>query len=160
MRKWQYFLPLTAATICTARVFSTETNYYKAGETFPKSSLAKSILVNTPRDRQPETNHTVSLAKKLNLTREQQQQIEAIRRRYQENILRKKQELESLQQQLAQMLTGNDKVVEIRAKNQEVISLRQEIDRLRFESILATRETLTLEQRQKFQAIIQSRQDN
>ena len=159
MRKWQYFLPLTAATICTARVFSTETNY-QVGETFPKSSLAKSIFVNSPRDLQPKTNHTVSLVKKLHLTGEQQQQIEAIRRRYQDSILRRKQALESLQQQLAQMLIGTNEVAEIRAKNQKIISLRQEIDRLRFESILATREILTLEQRQKFQAIIQSRQDN
>ncbi len=155
MRRWQYFLPLTAATVCTAKSFSTATTYKEIG-VFPKNFLAAPILVNNSRERAIEPNTTVSLVKQLNLTLKQQQQIERIRRQYQQNILRRKKELESLKQQLAQMMAGTNTVAEIRAKNQELVLLQQKIGQLRFESMLATREILTPEQRQKFLEIIES----
>ncbi len=157
MRPWQYFLPLTAAIVYTAKSFSVATIYkYKSSGISPANILAAPILVNNPCDGAIESNSTVSLVKQLNLTLEQQQQIERIRRQYQQNILRRKQELESLKQQLTQMMAGTNTVAEIRAKNQELVLLRQEIGKLRFESMLATREILTPEQRQKFREIIES----
>ncbi len=155
MRAWQYFLPLTAATVYTAKSFSVGTVYKSSGIS-PANILAAPILVNSTRHEAIESNSTVSLVKQLNLTLEQQRQIERIRRQYQQSILHRKQELESLRQQLVQMMAGTNTVAEIRAKNQELVILRQEIGKLRFESMLATREILTPEQRQKFREIIES----
>ena len=156
MRRWQYFLPLTAATVYTAKSFSATTTYKILGIS-PANIFSVPILVNNPCTHAIESDKKFSLVKKLNLTIEQQQQIERIRRQYQKNILHQKKELESLKKQLTQMMAGKNAVSEIRAKNQELVLLRQEIEKLRFESMLATREILTPEQRQKFLEIIQSR---
>ena len=53
-------------------------------------------------------------------------------------------------------MVGTEPANLIRAKNQQLVSLRQEIGELRFESMLATREILTPQQRQKFRKIIES----
>ncbi len=153
MRGWQYFLPLTAATVCIARSFSSATNE-EAMEFFSNNVLAAPASVNYSGDR--DFRHKSDVVKQLNLTPQQQQQIETIRLQYQENILCKTKKLDSLKEQLTQMMTGTNTVAEIRAKNRQLVLLRQEIGELRFESMLATREILTLEQRQKFQKIIES----
>lgn len=53
-------------------------------------------------------------------------------------------------------MAGTDSAELIRAKNQELVQLHQEIGTLRFESMLATRELLTPQQRQKFRQLAQS----
>ena len=157
MRRWQYFLPLTAVTIYTAKAFSVGTTNKLTENSSVAHIFAGPILANHTREQRIKSNTTISLVKQLNLTLKQQQQIEHIRRHYQQGILRKKKELESLKQELTKMMAGTNTVAEIREKNQELILLRQKIGQLRFESMLATREILTPEQRQKFGKIIESR---
>ncbi|MEM7760985.1 MAG: hypothetical protein AAF298_23070, partial [Cyanobacteria bacterium P01_A01_bin.40] len=56
------------------------------------------------------------------------------------------------------MMVGTEPVELLRAKNQQLNNLRQEIGALRFESMLATREILTPQQREKFRDLVNSRQ--
>ena len=100
-----------------------------------------------------------SILQQLNLTWLQKQRIQQIHRQYQQRILQTKSQLHSLQEQLTEMMAGTDSIAAIRAKNQELVLLRQKVGELHFESMLATREVLTPEQRQKFKKIIESRQD-
>ena len=99
---------------------------------------------------------SVSLFQQLNLTEEQHQQIKQIHRQYKQQIIRKKNTIAKLQQQLSDMMVGNESVEVLRAKNQQLSLLRQEIGTLRFESMLATREILTPQQRQKFRELVNS----
>ncbi|MEL6931020.1 MAG: Spy/CpxP family protein refolding chaperone, partial [Cyanobacteria bacterium J06600_6] len=96
----------------------------------------------------------VSLFQQLNLTGEQQQQIKQIQLRYQQQLVKKKQHIAKLQQQLSDMMVGTETVELLRAKNQRLSRARQELGSLRFESMLATREILTLQQRQKFRELV------
>ncbi len=101
--------------------------------------------------------HIRGFLQELNLSPTQKQQIEQIRHQYQEQINLKNQTLHSAQQKLMEMMTGTDSKEAVRYQCQQVLSLRQELEKLRFESILDTREILTPEQRQKFAEIMQSR---
>ncbi|MEL6911717.1 MAG: hypothetical protein AAFO85_16140, partial [Cyanobacteria bacterium J06598_4] len=56
--------------------------------------------------------------------------------------------------QLSDMMVGTESVELLRAKNHQLNTLRQEIGSLRFESMLATREILTPQQRQKFRELV------
>ena len=92
----------------------------------------------------------------LNLTSSQKKQITQIHSQYQQQIRKKKNNLEILQQQLSDLMVGTESVESIRAKNKQLVNLRQEIGDLKFESMLATREILTPQQRYKFREIIES----
>ena len=115
----------------------------------PKSIIAEHQVTIT---KQPPP----SLIQQLNLTNEQRQKIKLIHYRYKQQILKKKNNLAVLQQQLSDMMIGTESVESIRTKNQQLVTLRQEIGALRFESMLATREILTPQQRQKFRKILES----
>lgn len=97
-----------------------------------------------------------NLLQQLNLTKEQQQQIRQIHYRYMQQIRQKRNNLVILQQQLSDMMAGTEPINLIRAKNQQLVTLQQEIGILRFESMLATREILTPQQRQKFRKLVKS----
>ena len=100
--------------------------------------------------------HPSSLLQQLNLTSQQKEQIKRVHHQYKQQIRKKKHSLDLLQKQLSDLLVGTESVELIRAKNEQLVNLRQEIGELRFESMLATREILTPQQRQKFREIIES----
>ena len=100
------------------------------------------------------------LFQQLNLTAEQQQQIKIIHTRYRQEIRQKRSSIAKLQQQLSDMMVGTEPVELLRAKNQQLNALHQEIGTLRFESMLATREILTPQQRRKFREVVNSRLTN
>ena len=97
-----------------------------------------------------------SLLSQLNLTENQQEQIKKIHHQYKQQIRKKRSNLNILQQQLSDLMVGTESAELIRAKNRQLVNLREEIGELRFESMLATREILTPQQRQKFREIIES----
>ena len=103
-----------------------------------------------------EQKHSYNLLQQLNLTTQQQEQIKQIHYKYKQEIRKKKNDLAVLQQQLSDLMVGTQSAELIRAKNQQLVNLRQEIGKLRFETMLATREILTPQQRQKFKTIIES----
>ena len=102
-------------------------------------------------------NQSFSLLQELDLTEEQQQQIKQIHSRYRQEILQKRSNIAKLQQQLSDMMVGTEPEELLRATNQQLNALRQEIGTLRFESMLATREILTPRQRKKFRELVNSR---
>ena len=151
IRRRQYLLTIVAITLSI--IYS-----------FPVFALSTSLLTKKyqhlitqtvvadrydPEDREESLN----IFEQLNLTPEQQQQIKQIHRQYNQQISRKKNSLAKLQQQLSDMMVGTEPVELVRAKNQQLVLLRQEISSLRFESMLATREILTPQQRQKFREL-------
>lgn len=160
--RWQYLALLTAVTVLAAgslfilvAIRFTNGNLLEAYEE-RNHSTAYSTIANNRAPRQTKQNYQKNLLQQLNLTTEQQQQIKQIHAQYQEQIHRRKKNLTLLEQQLAAMISGTQRVDLVRAKNQELVRLREEIGELRFEGMLATREILTPEQRQKFREIIES----
>ena len=105
------------------------------------------------------TKDTASnLFQQLNLSHQQKQKIKQIRQQYQAQIIQLRENLQVAQQQLAVMMAGTDSVAVIRAKHEEIAQFREQLAALHFESMLATREILTPQQRQKFAEIIEARQ--
>ena len=103
-----------------------------------------------------ESNSVGNLLQQLNLTHQQKQKIKQIRQQYQAQIIQLKENLSVAQQHLATMMAGTDSVTVIRAKHEEIAQFRQQLATLHFESMLATREILTPQQRQKFAEIMKA----
>lgn len=99
-------------------------------------------------------NQTINFFQQLNLTPEQQDQIVKIHRKYDRQLRKKRNTLYILQQQLSDMMVGTETADLVRSKNNQLVIVRQEIDTLKFESMLATREILTLQQRRKFRDLV------
>ena len=112
-------------------------------------SIADNSLVTTKKEPS-------NLLHQLDLTDSQKEQIKKIHSHYRQQMRKKKSNLTLLQQQLSDLMVGTEPVELIRAKNRQLVDLREEIGSLRFESMLATREILTPQQRQKFREIIES----
>jgi Spy/CpxP family protein refolding chaperone len=123
-------------------------------------------IANKPCDRTVKLNNIKQITKdtasnlfqQLNLSHQQKQKIKQISQQYQAQIIQLKENLQLAQQQLATMMAGTDSVAVIRAKHEEIAQFRQQLAALHFESMLATREILTPQQRQKFAEIIEARQ--
>ena len=139
-----YSLPVFASS---ARFFSSSHDAYVPSETI------------IAHDSNSQPQQAVSLFQQLDLTSEQQQQIKQIHQQYRQQILKKKQTISQLQQQLSDMMVGTEPIELLRAKNQQLNVLRQEMGTLRFESMLATREILTPQQRQKFRELVKNVSD-
>lgn len=158
VRRRRYFLTIVAlvlSVIYSFPVFADVPLKLFKGE-FDFSHLRpKTIVAHSPGiSNQPE--QTVSLFQQLNLTQLQHQQLKQIHRQYQRQILKKKNIIAKLQQQLSDMMVGTEPVELLRMKNQQLTMLRQEMSSLHFESMLATREILTPQQRQKFRELVSS----
>ena len=96
----------------------------------------------------------------LNLSNAQKQKIKQIHQQYQGQISQSQESLRSAQQRLSQMMVGTDSSIAIRRQHQKVVQLRQALDNLRFESMLAMREVLTPEQRRQFAQLMQQSRDD
>lgn len=119
------------------------------------NAIAQTIIANSSVD----TNFSqqpISLFQQLNLTVEQQQQIKQIHLSYHQQIHHKRKHIAQLQQQLSEMMVGTEPVELLRAKNKKLSILRQQIDALRFESMLAIRKILTPQQRRKYKELVNS----
>jgi protein CpxP len=97
------------------------------------------------------------LSEALNLTEDQQEQIQNIRQNYRPQIQQKRQMLQTLRQELNDLFASNVSAEELRDKQSELSQFREDINNLNFESIIEIREILTLEQRQKFHDFMQQR---
>jgi len=100
------------------------------------------------------------LVEELNLTTQQQQQMQAIKARYEPQMNQLREEMKTERQTLQTMMTGNESAENIRAQNQTIANLNQRMRSLGFESMLEMREVLTPEQRQKFAQMMNQRRGN
>ena len=99
----------------------------------------------------------ITLFQQLNLTTAQQKKIKQIHRLYYPQIIKLREKVTAAKEELTSMMAGTESSIIIRAKHQEIMTLRQELGTLQLETMLATREVLTLEQRQNFADILRSR---
>jgi periplasmic protein CpxP/Spy len=88
----------------------------------------------------------------LNLTPAQFKQLSAVRRQYQPSIRDRAKIVRTSQAELRRLLASSASEAEVKSKYQQVQQLRQELQQLRFESLLAMRHILTPQQRQAFEA--------
>lgn len=93
----------------------------------------------------------------LNLSQEQKQKLQAIRSQYKDQLSQRKQAVRQVTQQLRDLMTSNASLEEIRAKHQQVQGLRQQLEEVSFESMLATRDVMTLDQRKQYAQLMEQR---
>ena len=101
-----------------------------------------------------------NLAKELNLSGDQIQKLQYLRKNAQGKTKERRQTLQLAKQELNQLIQGNASTDRVRQKRQQVQSLQREIADANFEQTLAIREILTPEQRVKLQQIIEQRRQN
>jgi periplasmic protein CpxP/Spy len=101
-----------------------------------------------------------NLAKELNLSGNQIQKLQQLRKNAQGKTKERRQILQANKQELNQLIQGNASADQIRQKRQQVQSLQREIADTNFEQTLAIREILTPEQRVKLQQIMEQRRQN
>ena len=158
VRRRRYFLTIVALVLFVIYSFpvlaDVRLNLLKREFNF--SHLNSQTIVAHSLDTPSQQAQTVSLFQQLNLTELQHQQLKQIHRQYRQQIFKKKNIIAKLQQQLSDMMVGTEPVELLRMKNQQLTMLRQEMSSLRFESMLATREILTPQQRQKFRQLVKS----
>ncbi len=101
-----------------------------------------------------------NLAKELNLSLDQIQRLQKLRKNSQNQTKEHRQTLQQSKQELTKLIQGNATSDQIRQKRQQVQSLQREIADTNFEQTLAIRELLTPEQRVKIQQIMEQRRQN
>lgn len=106
-------------------------------------------------------NHgKLKLMEQLNLSQEQKQKLKDIHSQYKDTISQRKQVVRQATKELREMMAGNATANEIRTKHRQVQELRQQLEESTFDSMLAMREVLTSEQRQRFAQLMEQRQQN
>lgn len=95
--------------------------------------------------------------KALNLSSEQVQKIREIRSRYENRLTEQRRAVRQAQQELKQLMAGNASADQLRQKFDQLQSLKQRLGDTRMESMLAIREVLTAEQRQKLTEVMKHR---
>jgi periplasmic protein CpxP/Spy len=156
VRRQRYLLTLVAIALSifySLPVFSTAS--WSFVSSYPTSAATEIIVADRHLSTTSEEQFG-SLFQQLDLTPEQAQSIKRIHLQYRQKILSKKEKIVKLQHQLSDMIMGTEAVALLRAKNQQLCALRQEMESLHFESMVATREILTPQQRQKFRALVKN----
>ena len=97
------------------------------------------------------------LVQQLDLTSEQSEQIEAIREQSETENQALFEQLQTNRQEMQSLLASNANPEQLRANHQNGQSLRQELDTMRFETMLEIRELLTPEQRTQMAQMQQQR---
>lgn len=123
------------------------------------SPLPQAIAQNTEEQRRPGRDKS-QLFQDLNLTPEQNQQIQTIQNQYREQISQRGQGLRQARQELSELMASTAAQNQIREKYRQVAELQQQLGNIRFDSMLAMREVLTPEQRRQFAERKQNRRGN
>ncbi|MFB2975647.1 Spy/CpxP family protein refolding chaperone [Microseira sp. BLCC-F43] len=125
----------------------------------PDPLLPLAIAQNEGRANRPDRGMPRWIGQ-LNLTPDQMQRMQAIRQVYQNQISQRAQALRQAETELTGLIASNADSNQIRAKHNQVLSLRQQLAQVRFESMLEMREVLTPEQRRQLaQRMTQGRQN-
>ncbi len=97
---------------------------------------------------------------KLNLTSEQQQQMQVVKQKYKPEMSSLRGQIQAEREKLATMMQGNQSDSSLRAQHQKIVNLDQQIHNLRFESMLEMRSVLNTQQRQEFAEMMGNRRAN
>lgn len=114
--------------------------------------------VQAQRPRRGTGRRGENLLEPLNLTESQRQQIASIREQYRGKANPLRDKMRAAQAEMRSLMAGSESETVIRAKHQEIVNLRQQLDQLRFEGMLETRAVLTPEQRSQFNQQLEQRQ--
>ncbi|MDX2244675.1 MAG: Spy/CpxP family protein refolding chaperone [Leptolyngbyaceae cyanobacterium bins.302] len=90
----------------------------------------------------------------LNLSPEQVQKIQEIRNQHQERLAEQKQAVRQAQQELKQLMASKASTEQIRQKFDQLQDLKQKLGNTRMEVMLAIRNVLNPEQRQKLNEVV------
>ena len=90
----------------------------------------------------------------------QQQQLTAIRQKYQGQMEQLRDQLRQNQQELKTLMDGTASSDTILTKHNQVMGLRQQLDKLRFQSMLESRDVLNPDQRKQFAQLMDQRREN
>ncbi|WP_181280648.1 Spy/CpxP family protein refolding chaperone [Aphanothece hegewaldii] len=123
---------------------------------FESNSLLTQKYAQAGGSPQRSRRHT-DVFEQLNLTEPQKQQISSIRLKYRDRMEQTSSKIRSTQQELQKLMASNASRNDIRAKHAQVGDLRQELDNLRFESMLDIRDVLTITQRQQLDQLMEQR---
>jgi periplasmic protein CpxP/Spy len=93
----------------------------------------------------------------LNLSAEQKQKMQGVRDRYKDQISQRMQAVRQARQELQTMMSGTANTSQIREKHRQIMGLRQQLEEIQFESMLAMREVLTPEQRSQLAQLMEQR---
>ncbi|MDJ1183407.1 Spy/CpxP family protein refolding chaperone [Roseofilum casamattae] len=97
------------------------------------------------------------LIQELNLSPDQQQQMQAIKSRYQPQMEAQKEQVQQAREQLRDLMVSNASDGQIRAQHQQVQQLMQQMGNLRFNSMLEVRAILDSSQRQQFANLMEQK---
>jgi periplasmic protein CpxP/Spy len=112
-------------------------------------SILSTAVAQTPIIN-PQKQSKQGWLKDLNLTSEQLQQIQDIRKISKGDIAQKRQGVQKVKQELETLMANTAPQNEVRKKYQQLKTLRQQLNDAQFENTLAIREVLNPEQRQKY----------
>lgn len=124
----------------------------------PNPVEPQTIAQNQPRNRPG--GKQGGMFEKLNLTADQKQKMQAVRDRYKDQISQRMQAVRQGRQELQTMMAGTATASQIRDKNRQIMGLRQQLEEVQLESMLAMRELLTAEQRSQLAQLMQQRREN
>jgi periplasmic protein CpxP/Spy len=122
----------------------------------PNSLFPKTVAQNLEGPRPAESGKP-NWMNQLNLSQEQKQKLHAIHSQYKDQISQSKKAVRQSTQELSDLIISNASAEEIRAKHQQVQQLRQQLEQTSFESMLATREVMTPDQRREYAQLMEQR---
>lgn len=97
---------------------------------------------------------------KLNLSAEQKNQMQTIRKKYQPETSSLRDQIETEREKLDKMMQSNESDSNLRAQHGKIVNLDEKMHNLRFESMLEMRKVLTTEQRQQFSLLMEEKRAN
>lgn len=100
------------------------------------------------------------LIQELNLTQEQQQQMQQIKNRYEPQMSSLRQQIRTERQTLQTMMNNNESADAIRAQNETISNLTQQMRNVGFETMLEMREVLTPQQRDQLTQMMNERRSS
>ena len=112
-------------------------------------------LAQGPRSLRKQQLQKEQFTEQLNLSESQTQQLEAIRQKYWGQMEQLRKKIQPQKQELQNLMAGTADASAIRNQHAQLLSLRQQLGNLRFESMLEMREVLTPEQRRQFAQMMQ-----
>jgi Spy/CpxP family protein refolding chaperone len=124
------------------------------------TNITTEIAQNATPRRQRIDGKGDKLMERLNLTSQQQQQMQSIRTKYQPEMDNIQEQMRVEREKMSMMMRNNESQNNLRSQHQKISALQQKMNNLRFESMLETREVLTPEQRQQFSAMMGQKRGN
>jgi periplasmic protein CpxP/Spy len=124
-------------------------------KSLPSTQLAQSTLPENSAPRK--IGKPGGILQQLNLTRDQFRQVSVVRKKYQPLIQGQARTVKTLQSKLRSLMASSAESSEVQNAFQELQKHRQDLQQLRFDSSLATRQILTPAQRKAFEAALDKR---